>query len=76
MAAFALECSGGMSLSEMSKLPFRERAKRYRAQALDARLKATKNQGELQSSYITLAGQWEQLVKEAENQADEEESKS
>ena len=65
-----------MSLSEMSKLPFRERAKRYRAQALDARLKATKSQGELQSSYITLAGQWEQLAKAADDHADEEEAKS
>ena len=60
----------------MSKLPFRERAKRYRAQAWDARLKAVKCTGELQLGYVALAGQWETLAKEADNQADEDEAKS
>jgi hypothetical protein len=53
----------------MSKLPPRERAKRFRAQALEARFKATTCTGEQQLSYIKLAGQWEQLAIEAEDEA-------
>ena len=60
---------GGISLSEISKLPPRERAKRYRAQAMEARFKATTCTGDLQLSYIRLAGQWEQLALEAEAEA-------
>jgi len=60
----------GNSLSEMSKLPPSERAKHCRAHAMDARLKATTCSGDLQASYIKLAGQWEQLAQEAENEAD------
>lgn len=56
----------GNPLAEESKLSLEERAKRYRAQAMDARLKAAKSTGELQDSYIRLAGQWEQLALEAE----------
>ena len=50
----------------MSKLPPRERAKQLRAQAMEARFKATTCTGEQQLSYIRLAGQWEQLALEAE----------
>ena len=57
-------------MSEMSKLPPSERAKRCRAHAMDARLKATTCSGDLQASYIMLAGQWEQLAREAEDEAD------
>jgi hypothetical protein len=51
----------------MSKLPPRERAKAYRAQALEARLKAARSSGETQKAFIKLAGNWEQLALEAES---------
>ena len=60
---------GGISLSEISKLPPWERAKRYRAQAMEARFKATTCTGDLQLSYIRLVGQWEQFALEAEAEA-------
>jgi hypothetical protein len=63
---------GDFVVAEMSKLPFRERAKRYYAQAWDARLKAAKSTGELQAAYIALAAQWEQLAKEADEHANKE----
>ncbi len=61
--------AGGISLSEMSKLPPSERARRCRAHAMDARLKATTCSGDLQASYIKLAAQWEQLAREADSEA-------
>jgi hypothetical protein len=60
----------------MSKLPPQERVKRYRAQALEARFKATTCTGEQQLAYIKLAGQWEQLALEADEDAKEQESKT
>ena len=56
----------------MSKLPPRERTKRYRTLAMEARFKATTCTGELQLSYIKLVGQWEQLALEAHADAGEE----
>jgi hypothetical protein len=43
-----------------------DRAKYYRAQAWDARLKAAKSKGEMQAAFIKIAGQWEQLALVAE----------
>ena len=56
-------------MSEVSKLPLEERVERYRARAHDARLKAATATGELQAGYVKLAGQWEQLAREAEDES-------
>ena len=71
MSSFDIVRGPGESLSAPSKLPLAERAKLYRAQAREARLKAAQCKGETQAAFIKLAGQWEQLAAEAE-----EESKS
>jgi hypothetical protein len=62
-------------LSDTSKLPLPERAKRYRELGREARMKAASSKGEeAQASFIKLAGQWEQLAREAESDADQQEN--
>jgi hypothetical protein len=53
-------------LSEISKLPLRERAKRYRAHARETRIKAAQCTGEIRAAFLKIAGYWEQLALEAE----------
>ncbi len=48
-----------------------ERAKRNRAYARDARLRAARYPAEMQAAFIKIAGYWEQLALEAEADADE-----
>ena len=55
-------------MSEMSKLPPRERAQAYRALAQQARVKAAQSKGDLQASFIKLAGDWELLAREVEDE--------
>jgi hypothetical protein len=59
-------------MTELSHLPPRERAKRYREFARSARMSATTTGGELRDSYIKLAGQWSQLALEADADAEDE----
>ena len=56
-------------MSDLSHLPHRERAKRYRYFAHAARLSAASAKGELREAYIKIAGQWEQLALEADEEA-------
>ena len=70
MSAFRHD-SGGLSVTELSDLPHRERAKRYRELARAARLDAASAKGEVRDGFIKVAGQWEQLALEAEADAKE-----
>ena len=60
-----------MSVTELSHLPHRERAKRYREFARNARLSAATATGDLRDVYVKIAGQWEQLALEAEADAEQ-----
>jgi hypothetical protein len=53
-------------MTEMSELPRRERAKRYRAQAGEARARAVKSKGEMRTAFGRIAEHWEKLALEAE----------
>jgi len=55
----------------MIRLPARERAKRYRAHASEARAKAARCPGEIQAGFLKIAGYWDQLALEAEADAEE-----
>ena len=57
-------------MTELSQLPPRERAKRYRELAREARLQATGSKGEAQIAFVKFAGQWEQLAREADDDAE------
>ena len=57
-------------MTEISELPPRERAKRYRQMAREARLKAAACMGEIQATFIKSAGKWEQLALEADADAE------
>ena len=57
-------------MTEISELPPRERAPRYRELAREARLQAANSKGEAQAAFVKLAGQWEQLALEADAEAD------
>ena len=57
------------SMTEPSVLALRERSKRYRVYAREARLKATRYPGELQTAFIRIAAYWDQLALEAEADA-------
>ena len=59
-------------MSEIFRLPVRERAKRYRAQARETRAKAAQCKGEMRTAFLTIAGYWEQLALEAEADAEEQ----
>ena len=53
-------------MAEISTLA--ERARQFRAQAREARFKAAQCHGPIQASFIKMAGQWEQMAIEAEDQ--------
>jgi hypothetical protein len=53
-------------LTELSGLPPRERAKRYRELAREARLHAVNSKADKRDAFVKLAGKWEQLALEAE----------
>ena len=59
-----------MRISALSKLPPRERAKRYRELAKEARIQAAHCKGEKQTEFIKIAGQWEQFAREADAEAE------
>jgi hypothetical protein len=59
-------------MTDLSALPPRERARRYRALAREAREKAALCTGELQSSFIRVAEKWEQQALEADAEAKDE----
>jgi hypothetical protein len=56
-------------LSEISGLPLRERAKRYRQLAREARVHAANAKADERAAFVKLAGKWEQLALEAEAEA-------
>ena len=53
-------------MTELSELPSRERAKRYREMAWEARGQAAHSKAEMKAAFIKIAGQWEQLALEAD----------
>jgi len=57
-------------MTDLSALPPRERAKRYRELAREAREKAARCTGEMQASLIKRAGEWAQLAREADAEAE------
>jgi hypothetical protein len=57
-------------MTEISKLPPRERAKRYRELAKEAQVMAASAMGAEKISLIKIAGHWEQLAREAEAEAE------
>ena len=59
-------------MSDISGLPPRERAIRYRTLAREAREKAAQCAGELKMSFIRVAGKWEQHALEADAEAKDE----
>ncbi len=66
-------------MTESSGLPPRERAKRYRQLAREARVHAANSKAEEQVAFIRYAGKWEQLALEAEAEVEakaDEESES
>ena len=56
-------------MTELSELPSRERAKRYRQLAREARIHAANSKAEEQATFIMYAGNWEQLALEADADA-------
>ena len=62
-------------MSELFELPPRERAKRYRKLAREARVQAANAKGEEQAAFIRYAGKWEQLALEADAETKAETSK-
>ena len=56
-------------MTELSDLPPWKRAKRYRDLAHDARRKAPQCTGEAQAALIKAAGKYEQLAREADEEA-------
>jgi hypothetical protein len=69
MSAFGHSIQGGNPMTEISELPPRERAKRYRELGREAAHQAANSKGEAQAAFVKFAGQWEQLALEAENDA-------
>jgi hypothetical protein len=59
-------------LAQISKVPAAKRAARFRERAHQARVQAAHCKGEAQESYIKIAGQWEQLAREADAEAERE----
>jgi len=57
-------------LTELSELPPRERAKRYRELAREARVHAANSKADKREAFVKLAGKWEQLALEAEAEAE------
>ena len=56
-------------MTRLSELPHRERAKRYRAQAREARVKAMQCKDDMRAAFLKIAGHWEQLALEVEADA-------
>lgn len=56
-------------MTELSELPPRERAKRYRELAREARLHAANSKADKRDAFVKLAGKWEQFALEAEAEA-------
>jgi hypothetical protein len=56
-------------MTELSELSPRERAKRYRELAREARRKATQCLGNIQTAFLKCAGKLEQLALEADEEA-------
>jgi hypothetical protein len=59
-------------LSELSGLPPRERAKRYRQLAREARVHAANSKADERAAFVKFAGKWEQLALEAEAEIEAE----
>ena len=59
-----------LSRLELSRLPPKERAKRYRELAREDRLKAAQCVGDIQTALIKSAGEWAQLTLEAESEVE------
>jgi hypothetical protein len=59
-------------MTELSKLPPGERAKRYRELAREARRKAANSKREAQTAFMKFGEQWEQLALEAEADAEDD----
>ena len=57
-------------MTEISELPPRERAKRYRQFADDAEKWAERSSGAARQSYLLIAEQWRKLATEIENKPD------
>jgi hypothetical protein len=57
-------------MTDLSALPARERAKRCRALAREAREKGALCTGEMQASFIKQSGEWNQLALEADAEAE------
>lgn len=64
-----------MSMPEFSHLPPKERVKRYRELALDARREAANSKGAARQSYLIIAEQWEKLAADAEAEAQKTQKK-
>ncbi len=58
-----------MSMPEFSHLPPKERARRYRELAQDARREAANSKGPAQQSYLLIAEQWEKLAADSDAEA-------
>jgi len=56
-------------VAELSELPLRERVKRYRKLAREARIHAANAKGDEQAAFMMYAQNWEQLALEAEAEA-------
>ena len=59
-------------MTELSKLPPGEWARRCRELAREARRKAANSKGEAQTAFMKFAEQWEQLALEAEADAEDD----
>ncbi len=59
-------------MSELSGLPPRERAKRYRQLAREARVHAANSKADERAAFVKFAGKWEQLALEAEAEIEAE----
>ena len=70
MSALRHKFRGDIPLPESPRLTPLERAKRHRVQAQEARLKAAQCTGEEQAAFVRLAGNWERLAREADEEAD------
>jgi len=72
MSAFRHSATAEFALSDISKLPPRERAKRYRELAKEARVHAAHAKGDEQAAFIKFAGKWELLAREVDDEAEAE----
>ena len=56
-------------MSAISQLAPRQRAKRYKEQAQEARSQAAKSQGKMRAAFAEIARHWEQLALETDAEA-------